>query len=318
MCIFSQPVVSVTDTNIFARLLPDGWQHLVYQMKFETKQNNAIVLPVPVQLPSTDEESLEFVSLKGYEKFFGDLNKGFPLAEPKRAVSRGSLFAVDSAVKSNLKVHDVGDFVASFVPTISDFDRLDKQFRVPQESWDKIPVYSDYGFAVFQLKSLKGKPHPMAFKFKSRLNAGDSQSVFFPTVHIHDGEVHAHEGFDHTLFLQAPEFDKACGDYQQQSRLVKDSATGYVRSKWAAGEFCKVDKSRGIIDADGLVHRLTMKGTLKNTDVLAALKTPQIQAGIVPSSWTGATGAACMAGAVGLSWLFNRRNQIAAAKTNDK
>ena len=41
MCIFSQPVVSVTDTNIFARLLPDGWQYLVYQMKFETKTNNA-------------------------------------------------------------------------------------------------------------------------------------------------------------------------------------------------------------------------------------------------------------------------------------
>ena len=148
MCIFSQPVVSVSDTNIFARLLPEGWQYLVYQMRFETREKNAMVLPLPVQLPATDDETLEFISLKQHESFFKDLNKGFPLALPsKPTFSRG----VDSAVNSKpmLKVHDVGDFIASFVPSIGDFDRLDEQFRVPQESWDKIPRYSDFGFAVF-------------------------------------------------------------------------------------------------------------------------------------------------------------------------
>src|SRR5690606_16069404 len=109
-----------------------------------------------------------------------------------------------------LAVHEVGDFVASFVPTLADFRRLDPQFVIPQESWDKIPEYSDYGFAVFQLKSLVGNPHPMAFEFTTRW----PDRIFFPTVHIHDGEVHDREEFDHTLYLQHPEFDRVVGTYQ--------------------------------------------------------------------------------------------------------
>ena len=118
MCIFSQPVVSVTDTNIFARFLPDGWQYLVYQMNFESVENNAIILPLPVQLPSQDEGTLEFISLEDYDGFFIDLNRGFPLRIPP---SRFGAIGVDSAVPDsvqNLVVHDVGDFVASFVPTL--------------------------------------------------------------------------------------------------------------------------------------------------------------------------------------------------------
>ena len=48
MCIFSQPVESVTNTKIFARLAGDGWQHLVYQMNFRSQARNAIILPLPV------------------------------------------------------------------------------------------------------------------------------------------------------------------------------------------------------------------------------------------------------------------------------
>lgn len=313
MCIFSQPVVSVTDTNIFARLLPDGWQYLVYQMRFETKKNNAIVLPLPVQLPATDENSLQFISLKNYTRFFTDLNKGFPLALPKsRVPSRG----VDSprSFKPKLEVHEVGDFIASFVPSIPDFDRLDEQFRVPQESWDKLPRYADFGFAVFQLKSLKGKPHPMAFKFRSRLNMQRGGSVFFPTVHIHDGKVHDREDFDHTLYLQAPEFDNACGEYKQRERLVADAATGYVRSKWPARAFCDIDASRGIVAADVLVHRLEKRGRLDNVDILANRDFSHVENhswrspfGIVPT-------VASLAGIVGLKWFFNRRDCVAMTK----
>ncbi|MFK7821310.1 MAG: hypothetical protein AB8G99_21525 [Planctomycetaceae bacterium] len=306
MCIFSQPVVSVTDTSIFARLMPNGWQHLVYQMKFETRAQNAIILPLPVALPSA-EESLQFVSLKGYDRFFADLNRGFPLATRKsRSFSRG--LPAGAKVDSKIVVHEVGDFVASFVPTIADFDRLDEQFRVPDESWGKIPIYRDYGFAVFQLKSNKGKPHPMAFKFKSRLAQKNGGSIFFPTVHIHDGEVHEREKFDHTLFLQAPEFDKVCGDYQQRAKLVADRKTGYFRSKWPAARFCNVEKSKGIVAPGSLVHRLEMRGKLKNTDVLAHadlshVKKTNTAAGLgLPGS---------ILGLAGFKWFCDRRDHVA-------
>ena len=317
MCIFSQPVVSVTDTNIFARLESDGWQHLVYQMNFETKSNNAIILPLPVKLPAKEQKSLEFVSLKGYENFFKDLKKGFPVVLPDRPSRSGSLGIISNQAKM-LKVHDVGDFIASFVPSIPDFDRLDKQFRIKKESWDLLPSYADYGFAVFQLKGLKGKPHPMAFKFQSRLGAAKDTSVFFPTVHIHDGEVHAREEFDHSLFLQATEYDQACGEYKKRGMLVTDPATGYVRSKWKAKEFCDIKKSKGIIDGDLLVHRLEMRGRLKNEDVLANLnlpKTVQNEFKLGSLGMGGSAIAAGLAGVLGTTWFFNRRNEISGKRS---
>lgn len=308
MCIFAQPVRSVTKTNIFARLQPDGWQHLVYQMNFQTTTKNAIILPLPVQHAAAEEDMLQFISLQKHNHFFRDIASGFPLAPQSRSFSRGS---VDSQTDSpKLAVHEVGDFVASFVPKISDFARLDEQFRVPQESWDKIPAYSDYGFAVFQLKSMEGKPHPMAFKFKSRLSNQDNGSIFFPTVHIHDGEVHSREEFDHTLYLQSSQFDAACGDYQQRSRLVTDPATGYVRSKWPAKKFCYIPNSKGILSADQLVHRLEMKGMLKNTDVLARQNMSHASLQMQQSSSRSRAATTLFASVVGLQWFCNRRNQI--------
>lgn len=313
MCIFSQPVVSVTDTNIFARLLPDGWQYLVYQMNFESIENNAIILPLPVQLPSRDEGTLEFISLEDYDGFFKDLNRGFPLRRPP---NRSGAVGIESPVSDsiqNLVVHEVGDFVASFVPSLSDFNRLDEQFRLDPQVWKKMPTYADYGFTVFQLKTEKGKPHPMAFKFRSRLSDPKTGSLFFPTVHIHDGEVHARESFDHTLFLQAPEFDEACGKYHEKERPQTDHNTGYVRSKWQAHEFLDVNKSRDIVAKDGLIHRLEMRGNLKNADVLAKRDLSHVASRF---PLIGAAAIACLGGVAGMKWFFQRRDQIARQRSS--
>ena len=207
-----------------------------------------------------------------------------------------------------LEVQQVGDFIASFVPTMADFGRLDKQFRVPQQSWDKIPKYHDYGFAVFQLQNLRGKPHPMAFKFRSRLHTGDgSAELFFPTVHIHDGEVHAREHFDHTLYLQDAAFDKACGQYQQRASLVRDKATGYVRSKWKAREFANLKLAQGVLNPSLLVHQRSMRGKLRNEDVLVARSTPGSRGRFGQSTFGGLS-----LGAVGLAayWFLERRQKL--------
>jgi len=49
MCIFSQPVVSVNNTQIFARLSGKGTQFLAYEMNYESRDPNAMILPVPVK-----------------------------------------------------------------------------------------------------------------------------------------------------------------------------------------------------------------------------------------------------------------------------
>jgi hypothetical protein len=181
MCCFSQPVLSVNNTQIFARLSGNGTQYLAYQMSYESRDENAMILPLPVKQPANNR-TLTFIDLKDYDGFFDDLANGFPFHSPP---SIGCSAHIDRALRHDLEVFEVGNYIASFVPTIDDFDRLDSKFTLPNDIWANIPGYESFGFAVFQLAAGSLKPHPMCFEFQSA--SGD---LFFPTVHIHDGEVH--------------------------------------------------------------------------------------------------------------------------------
>lgn len=67
MCMFSQRVERVSDTNIYARLIGDS-QVLVYEMRIASKTDVAMVLPLPVKRAS--EDALSFIDLSGYAQFF--------------------------------------------------------------------------------------------------------------------------------------------------------------------------------------------------------------------------------------------------------
>lgn len=302
MCCFAGPVKSVTNTNLFARLSGNGTQMLAYQMDFETAEPNAMILPLPVATPAR-EDSLRFISLKDYESFFHHLDEAFPEITPPSRFQTDSLLAAAGAIEPQLAVHEVGDFVASFVPTMNDFARLDQRFVIPKSSWDKIPHYADYGFAVFQLKNLKGKPHPMAFEFETRLK----DEIFFPTVHIHDGRVHQREEFDHTLYLQNAEFDEVVGKYKNYH--VKDSKTGLVRSKDVAKRYCQMAKTAGMIEPNLLLHRLELKGKLRNRDVITPIAASGRGQGFRFGQLLPVTP---LLGACGLAWIVDRRNKIQA------
>jgi hypothetical protein len=306
MCCFSRPVKVVANTRIFARLTNKSTQHLVYQMKYESQEPNAMILPLPVSLPAR-ENSLRFIPLDNYPKFFSDLDRGFPvLEEPlskKMALSRAQ-----PPTDSKLVVHEVGDFIASFVPTVDDFSRLDHQFVIAKETWSKIPTYSDYGFAVFQLKSLAAEPHPMAFEFESRF----PKTIFFPTVHIHDGEVHEREEFDHLLYLQDPAFDSAVGAYQGPREVQR--STGFVRSQSKANQFCKIQQTKGIVESELLVHRLAKTGILPNVDFVKDVSAQAIRTWPPVASrakWPNYLGLPSVACVTGIGWIIRRRMQLA-------
>lgn len=122
MCCFSGPVHDVSATRIFARHLGGDRQALVYSMNVEVAEELAMVLPLPVAA-GAGEDALSFVDLSAYPTFFGDLADAFPV---RRSGSRGGQMAAVRAMPT-LAVHDVGDFVASYVPTPRDFDRLDRR-----------------------------------------------------------------------------------------------------------------------------------------------------------------------------------------------
>ncbi len=309
MCCFSQPVDSVSNTRLFARLAKNGIQHLVYQMQFESKLLNAMILPLPVALPAR-EDSVRFVSLENYGHFFEDLSRGFPALQVKFPPTTGREMPDVKSADSPLVVHQVGDYVASFVPSVANFSRLDPQFVIPKESWDKLPEYADYGFAVFQLKELAGEPHPMALEFDTRW----PEQIFFPTVHIHDGEVHEIEDFDHMLYLQDAAFDEHVGTYRGPEQL--QATTGYVRSKDVAHNFCRVPQTHGIVDPNLLVHRLPVRGRQANRDIvknvsLAAIGQWPARESELFGNWPRISGALSVAG-LGLGWLIHRRMRLSA------
>lgn len=243
MCCFSRPVRHVADTEIFCRMGEKGNQVVVYSMQLDAAEELAMILPIPVHANST-ESAVKFLDFSGYADFFVDLNRHFR--------QRGSSFGPDAPRAANalqLKVQRVGNFDASFVPTVADFPRLDARFRLPLEVWQGLPEYGDFGFVVFKLRAGEAKVHPMAFAFPSR----NSSKIVFPTVHIHDGKVHKKAGFDHALYVQEP--------------------APKVRMEWEESErpamrHMNIPATKGAVRPEHHIYRKTLKGMLKNEDVV--------------------------------------------------
>lgn len=291
MCCFSGVVRWVGKTRIYARVLPGNggrWQRLVYQMSVATAGDVAMILPLPVAraagAAAASEAALRFIDLKAWPRFFDDLDKAFPVfavsgAPPPRFAPQ------PASIPKTLVVHQVGDFEASFVPSIADFTRLDARFRMPTSVWASLPEVADYAFAVFQLRDSDGatKParprgiwpfslftrdaapsdaatndrrdiHPMAFDFER----ADASRLFFPTLHVHDGAVHAEADFDHQLYAQglAPAHDGGLDLMWQPS----------------SGDLEAVVKPLlpDLIDARAPAWKATLHGHRENADTLVA------------------------------------------------
>ena len=146
----------------------------------------------------------------------------------------------------------VGSFEASFVPSIADFARLDERFRLPEGTWDSLPRYKKFGFAVFKLKEGKKTIHPMAFNFPQ----ADPSKLFFPTVHIHDGKVHDKADFDHDLYCQEAES-------QSNKQLLH-----WRESTGPANTFVDIKRAENLLDPEAHVYLRTIHGMQKNEDTL--------------------------------------------------
>ena len=247
MCCFSRPVEFVMATRIFARFVDAERQAVVYSMRLGASQELAMILPIPVAQPAR-EDALKFVDLSGYPHLFRSFEAGFP-----RPAARASVDSLSGGGAEPLEVVEVGSFVASFVPTVADFGRLDERFRLSPGAWEKLGDYSRHGFAVFQLKPGRVRIHPMAFTFPtSRLG-----QLFFPTVHVHDEKVHRTAKFDHILYCQL-------------GRGGQRAVASWAESDLPAGRFVEVAKTKGLVAADRHIYRLPMAGRLVNADILLA------------------------------------------------
>jgi hypothetical protein len=236
------PTVHVADTSIFARFTGITTQALVYSMELSVAGDVAMILPLPVR-PGSGEDGATFVSLADHAKFFDNMRSLFTMPMPAQARSAKGGFHLPLP-EPRLKVHEVGSFEASFVPTMRDFGRLDERFRLPDSVWRGLGMYEDWGFAVFRLKAGRKKHiHPMALRFETR----DRERIFFPTVHVHDGQVHADARFDHELYYQRA---SATGAHASDMRAFMQPASDAL----------------GLVAKDASVFRRELRGRLPNQD----------------------------------------------------
>lgn len=261
MCCFSGEVREVAGTKIFAGAKADGRQWLVYELSAALTGDVAMVLPLPVPVGGPDD-AVRFVSFEHLPSFFAELDTVFPqLLELSRQAPPEQAAA--------LAVVEVGAFVASYVPARPDFARLDPRFRLPDAFFTALPRFSDFGFAVFQLKApplAKGllerlglrRPaapaqhfHPMVIDFPRR----DPSKLFFPTVHLHDGTVRPTAHFDHVLYAQRG--DLQAGDGWQLALPAPDDA--YFAQL--------VAKARGVLQPSGTIGKREIHGEQPNADV---------------------------------------------------
>lgn len=253
MCIFSGDIKAVSHTSIFARV--DGpVQHLVYEMKLDTVSDVAMVLPLPVA--GGPESDLKFRDLSDYSDIFRHLSYCFP--QPVAAAAPGDLSAQPRSAP--LPIEKVGAFEASFVPSSSDFERLDPRFRLAPGVWDSLPDYSEFGFAVFQLQAGKSEVHPMALTFKTQM----PNELFFPTTHVHHGSAPSTAEFDHRLYGQgigqAPDWRKG----KCPPRRIIDSLLAHRRPN----ERPIVDIVGDLVAFDDPIYQLQLNGELPNKDTV--------------------------------------------------
>jgi hypothetical protein len=246
MCCFTGHVSDVSATNIFARVSGDR-EYVVYEMTFTSDEQTAMILPIPIASGAL-KARWKFVALDDYADFFRDLEGHF-----QKVWSAAKLLG-GSAPQVALKVQLVGAFEASFVPSVDDFDRLDPRFRISREVWQQCPAYSSFGFVVFKLQPGRHvNVHPMAFSFRAR----DPATIFYPTLHVHDGTFHETASFDHILYTQ-----------NEPARAILWPGTFWMPSGEVASRYLKVRRTHGLVSANAPCFQMSVVGTWPNSDIV--------------------------------------------------
>jgi hypothetical protein len=256
-------------------------------MKLQAQQDLAMILPLPVPAASV-EGAVRFIDLQAYPEFFQHL-KGIFAPEYVQSDTNDLAFGDEGT----LMVHEVGLFEASFVPSVADFCRLDPRFRLPASIWDRLPQIRDWGFAVFKLnlaRPLENSQssasmdefsemdpvihniHPMAFEFPRR----NCDHLFFPTLHIHDGQVHPTAEFNHIFYCQLenqpPVTDSFLGtEMIQLKRWNNEQRGAWDKSPRPLPSKVDISRTAGVLDADKPIYRQIVQGFCPNEDIILRL-----------------------------------------------
>ena len=244
------PIDHVGSTQIFVSGLSDEEHATVYRMAYRAPEAVAMILPIPVRRGGA-EDAVTFVDLGECRDFFELLDRCYP--RPPEDSKPGGYGGRPR--RPPLAVHENGDYVASYVPSIGDFDRLDPRFRLPATAWGDLPDYGGHGFAVIQLKPGKDplSVQPIAYRYPPEV----PHELFFPTVHLHDGEgVGARARYEHVLYAQP---------FRQHPNVrVSGWEPQATSPRWAMD----LSRTEGLVAPDRYLSRVRLQGEAPNADLV--------------------------------------------------
>lgn len=212
MCIISLTVESVNATKIFSCFTDDeSRQFVVYSNEVSTNaKNNMMILPVP------HPSSVELIDLSHYPSFFQDCEKNFVKYRPPHLYASRSLTAsLNYSERPPLPIFNVGSYIASIVPSVYDFDRLNP-YMFPVSSDLRATLQQEYtsefGFICCRLKQGRHTYHPFAYSHAKHSGG----LMFLPTFHYHphNSSYDSHIGadWDHVIYTVGTDLDSTRND----------------------------------------------------------------------------------------------------------
>jgi hypothetical protein len=223
MCIISDTVKHVAQTKLFTcPYNKNSRQMTVYSNKVHSlSDTNTMILPVP------NPNSIEFVNLEKYPKFFDDCENSFYRipSYSYNAYATRSLECGIASLSAPLKVHSVGSYDVSIVNHVPEFSRLNPlYFTIGDNLIDMLSkTYgSEFGYLVCKLKEGDHDYHPFAYTHDLHTNS----KVFLPTLHYHLHEYSSsskkYADWDHLIYSIGTSL-KQDYEYRFSSHKVKFS-----------------------------------------------------------------------------------------------
>lgn len=199
-------------SKFFARRVEDR-QYLAYEFNYAANGMTALIIPIPVSTKDRDR-SVKTLNLAPYNSFFDHLSRAFP-----RDV-------VESRAEKVLQYVDhVGPI--TYWPSLTEFeDKVDARYKLPQQFWNKLSFYQDWGLISVILPDTSNKisrVFPIAFEFKTRIPEG----LFFPTLELNDCNIKPSASFNHEIYYQGKR--RQLSDCPSTSAL--EESIDYTRSR---------------------------------------------------------------------------------------
>lgn len=229
MCIIQGDNPNVKKTRILVAPIDSFWQFTMYgnEVSFQSPQSfAAMILPVP---SGADPELIDLSRVSDCL----DVLSRYLIPPSLSAASFSITNSSKSRSDSYLEVTEVGSYLASVVPTLSDFHRIDPSvFVLDPTVFQVLSQYypTDFQFVVCMLQQHKAY-HPLGILHR---RLPDSR-LFLPTLHFHYSQAshQDHTDWDHEIFCCDSRIVEAL-PWQYQSPNAVDMSSLMNRSGMTA------------------------------------------------------------------------------------